>query len=74
MKKYSNICLLLGLALILSFFVFCISQAKSETLYSQSNNQVQTQIHVQQKQIKNKLDRIERKMKKREERRKLRNN
>ena len=55
--------------LTLTFFAFCISQAKSEVL-NNKHRQSQVQIQVQQEQIKKRLNRIERKMEKRKKDRK----
>jgi|6_EtaG_2_1085325.scaffolds.fasta_scaffold206342_2 hypothetical protein len=69
MKHYTKIFLCLGLIITLTFFVFCISQAKSETVDNYNSREPQEQIQQRQEQIKERLDRIERKMKKREKRR-----
>jgi hypothetical protein len=74
MKSYAKIFLCLGLIITLTFFLFCISQAKSEIINTYNNVQTQEEIHVRQQQIKERLDRIEKKMKKRKKQRNKKKN
>ena len=57
MKFYSKILISFGLLLTLTFFAFCISQAKSEVL-NNKHRQSQVQIQVQQEQIKKQYELI----------------
>lgn len=62
MKKYNRIFLGIGLFIAMSFYILCIVHAKD---YVSSKKRNYNHIHTQQKEIKEKLDRIERKIKKR---------
>ena len=67
MNKYSKICLLTGLSLIMSFFLFCIASAHIQK-DNQCNNNNNIHIQKQQEKIKRKLNIIEKRMIKRKER------
>ena len=62
MKFQSKLFLSLGIGLILCFMVFCISDVRSHDLTHKKNSDI---IRIQQKEIKNKLNNIHKKLKER---------
>tara|TARA_R100000808_G_C2104279_1_gene120417 strand:+ start:495 stop:725 length:231 start_codon:yes stop_codon:yes gene_type:complete len=71
MKYYSRMFLCIGLIITLTFFIFCISDAKSNNKAIIEN---QEQIQIKQEKIKKKLNRIHNKLKERKQRKRNKRN
>jgi sensor domain CHASE-containing protein len=68
MTSHSRTLMSMGLIIMLTFFIFCISEAKSTNKEIIKN---QLEIQIKQEKIKKKLNRIHNKLKKQKENKKL---